>query len=278
MFNRESSCVRCVHDYSQPQPSLRPILCACRFPVAEVNVPIRYQSETETRIPISVVQIAVASYMQAGSKVPSAILKGFLAPGVLPSWGNVLHHISSDFLPSWTYLRGAAADRCCAAGMLAHDIFHDIQCRTGADERACVQPKAMDQYANAFNLTEPLCNPKIIMGIVKRDFPKSTELMQAGSTVTVGSALFSILYPIKIGFFGYIMILIALFQEGVTPFVPGLAFLPIFALATDIGSLFRVPFERKEQPAQPVPGTKAVAATSETKDKKEKTGNRKKKR
>ena len=78
-----------MHDYSQPQPSLRPILCACRFAVAEVNVPIRYQSETETRIPISVVQIAVASYMQAGSKVPSAILKGFLAPGVLPSWGNV---------------------------------------------------------------------------------------------------------------------------------------------------------------------------------------------
>lgn len=161
---------------------------------------------------------------------------------------------------------------------MAHDWFHEFQCRTGADERACTEPKAMDQYADAFNLTQPLCNPKIIMGIVKRNFPKSTELMQAGSTVTVGSALFSILYPIKIGFFGYLMVLFALFQEGIAPFIPGMAFLPIFMLATDIGSLFRVPYERKEPPAQSASGSKAVSASSEVKDKKEKTGNRKKKR
>lgn len=89
--------------------------------------------------------------------------------------------------------------------MMAHDLFNELQCRTGMDTSACDVPKAMSQYADAFELTQPLCNPKVIMGIVKRNFPKSTELMQAGATVTVGSALFSILYPIKIGFFGYVI-------------------------------------------------------------------------
>jgi hypothetical protein len=146
------------------------------------------------------------------------------------------------------------------------------------DKDSCDVPKAMPQYADAFNLTQPLCNPKVIMGIVKRNFPKSTELMQAGATVTVGSTLFSILYPIKIGFFGYLMILFALFQEGITPFLPGLAFVPIFAIATDIGSLFRAPFEKKEDPAKGASAAKAVTAASEVKEKKEKGSNKKKKR
>lgn len=160
---------------------------------------------------------------------------------------------------------------------MAYDLYHDFQCLTGLDKDLCEVPKAMPQYADTFNLTQPLCNPKIIMGIVKRNFPKSTELMQAGATVTVASAMFSILYPIKIGFFGYLMIMFALFQEGISPFIPGLAFLPIFAVATDIGSLFRVPFESK-QPAKPTVETKAVAASGEVKEKKEKVGNKKKKR
>lgn len=75
------------------------------------------------------------------------------------------------------------------------------------------------------------------------------------------------------------MIMFALFTEGITPFVPGLAFIPIFALATDIGSLFRVPFNKKDEPAKPADAAKALPASSEIlKEKKEKTGNRKKKR
>lgn len=162
------------------------------------------------------------------------------------------------------------------AGIVAHDLFHDVQCRLGIDMDACDVPKAMAKYDDAFNLTQPLCNPKIIMGIVKRNFPKSTELMQAGAAATVASALLSILYPIKIGFFGYLMIMFALFQEGITPFVPGLAFLPIFALATDIGSMFRLP--KADAPKADEQMTKTAASTNEPKEKKEKVSNKKKKR
>lgn len=63
--------------------------------------------------------------------------------------------------------------------------------------------------------------------------------MQAGATLVLGAALMSIIFPIKFGFFGLMMILYALVKASIMPFIPGLAFVPIFAVATDIGSMFR---------------------------------------
>jgi hypothetical protein len=60
-----------------------PTSFARRFPIAELSVPIRYQSDDTAVIPLSVMQVAVASYMQGGSKIPPSVLKAFLAPGVL---------------------------------------------------------------------------------------------------------------------------------------------------------------------------------------------------
>jgi hypothetical protein len=122
--------------------------------------------------------------------------------------------------------------------MALHDGFHKLQCALRV-KASCDVPMALPQYKDAFNLTQPLCNPKLIMSIVKRNFPKSVEVIQAGATVTVGSALFCLIYPIKFGFFGYLMIIYGLFTDGVTAAIPGLAFLPIFAIATDIGSMFK---------------------------------------
>jgi hypothetical protein len=82
----------------------------------------------------------------------------------------------------------------------------------------------------------------------------------------------------RIGFFGYLMIMFALLQEGITPYLPGLAFLPMFMIATDIGSLFRSAWEKKEVPAAAEDTATGSTTSTDAKLKKEKVGNRKKKR
>lgn len=73
-------------------------------------------------------------------------------------------------------------------------------------------------------------------GMIMRN---SLIAMQAGATLVLGAALMSVLFPIKFGFFGLLMILYALVKAGIMPFIPGLVFIPVFAVATDIGSMFR---------------------------------------
>jgi len=64
-------------------------------------------------------------------------------------------------------------------------------------------------------------------------------VMQAGATLVLGAALMSIIYPIKFGFFGLMMILYAMVKSSIMPFIPGLVFIPVFAIATDVASMFR---------------------------------------
>ena len=61
---------------------------------------------------------------------------------------------------------------------------------------------------------------------------------QMGATLVLGTAFISLLYPVKIGFVGYVMILYAMLKHGLTPSPPALLFTFLFLIATRVLSMF----------------------------------------
>eukprot|EP00892_Ulva_mutabilis_P002410 jgi/Ulvmu1/1216/UM109_0014.1 len=174
-----------------------------QFPFAELPAPPSLSADgTQSKVPMSILQVAVASFVE-GKRVPPGILKLALLPG-----------------------------------LVVHDTWRAVDCKMGS-EVACNEPVAMDQYDDVFSLKTPLCDPVAIRKIVKRNFEGNAELVTAGATLVLGAALMSVIYPIKFGFFGLMMILYAMVKSSVMPFLPGLMFIPVFAVATDIASMFR---------------------------------------
>jgi hypothetical protein len=72
-------------------------------------------------------------------------------------------------------------------------------------------------------------------------------------------------YPVKLGFMGYIMVLYGFFKASKVPYLPALVFLPVFALGTDFfAMIFR---GRRTSAAQaPASDAQAVSATGPGKE------------
>ena len=63
--------------------------------------------------------------------------------------------------------------------------------------------------------------------------------MQAGASLTLGAALISLIYPVRVGALGYGLILYAILKAKAGLMPPALIFIPIFLIATDVFSLFQ---------------------------------------
>jgi hypothetical protein len=78
--------------------------------------------------------------------------------------------------------------------------------------------------------------------------------MQGGASLTLAASLISLIYPVKIGGFGYGMVLYSLFKEKMAPSPPALLFAFVFIMATDVFSIFKVRSEalaaRRQQQAR----------------------------
>jgi hypothetical protein len=62
--------------------------------------------------------------------------------------------------------------------------------------------------------------------------------MQAGASLTLGAALISLFYPVRVGGLGYGILLYTLYKSKLPILPPALLFIPIFLIATDFFSLF----------------------------------------
>jgi hypothetical protein len=58
--------------------------------------------------------------------------------------------------------------------------------------------------------------------------------VQMGASMTLGTAIVSLLVPAKVGFIGLLMMFYGCYQESVMPALPALVFVPIFAIATNV--------------------------------------------
>jgi hypothetical protein len=84
------------------------------------------------------------------------------------------------------------------------------------------------------------------------------ECMQAGSSLTLGAAIISLIYPIKMGTVGYAMVLYSLFQSSLAVLSPALIFLPILMIATNVLGFLEAT-RRRANPVQAAPATDAAA-------------------
>lgn len=174
-----------------------------QFPFTTVKVPKELRPfVSRYEFPVSVVQVAAAAYKNNPS-IPVALVKGMLAPG-----------------------------------LVAHDLANYIECQALKRSTSCDAPRAMDSFDNVFDLTEPMMRPDVITRSLRRTFKDYNDLIQAGCSLTLGSSIISLVVPAKMGFFGYGMILFCVIKAGGRLTVPAVVFITVFAIATDVLSIF----------------------------------------
>lgn len=59
-----------------------------------------------------------------------------------------------------------------------------------------------------------------------------------GATLTLGTAIISLVYPVKIGIMGYVIILYGMFKHNLQPSPPALLFAFVFLIAVRAMSIF----------------------------------------
>lgn len=93
--------------------------------------------------------------------------------------------------------------------------------------------------------------------------------MQAGASLTFGTCLLSMLYPVKAGIVGYVLVLWSLFKSEQVILPTGIVFFPIFVIATDCLSLLGqrrrlLESERRHAQAPAAPTRSSTTAKTDT--------------